>query len=701
MALNKRLYRLLRASSLSHAAATALSDPAEAARLAPAGASLAASAAAGGAGVVGKGFRIPAGSLDIWRAARAASGATRCEVVGFGDSLTYGQGPTAGLYSWLQRLRERSVAAGFTDGGRGFNAQGAEGFDTPLINYGSEVNPVSSRTGFAAADGYGLAGALVSNTAADTVTYRVIGTHARLWWSRFNQGGRFSYAVNGGAAVTVNSGFLEAPPTSPVTYGLWSPDYIYLTASDGMTSGTNVIVVTNLGGNPVTAPVLSTTGSTQIGAGNVPVGTHYYVATAVNGAQETLKSNVLTVVTTGSPQSVNVSLNGGGWTGNFNLYRSDSSSAGPFGLVGTLTGVQSFVNYPSFTDNTASPGAQNPPTVSTYTGLNPTYLTVHSAIEALNAAGIVWHNIGLPGADSYSFFDTADAVNNATALAHLGLQWGTGSNGIAVGTSPELLPHASDSGADLPLVRATCRKPSLVIVAFGTNDIQHSDGGGGVAAPTGVDGGVGIGSGLGAGTYYYKVARVSLRVGATGPVSTASAGVAITAGHQALVTMPFVGSGNNVLPVWDVYRATTSGGTYGFVGQVIGTQAVFVDNVTTTAGPLNSSGLTEPPQIDTSRTMESMGLAVQLARNAGADVLFVLPTVVDMTNSRLLAAAFKAAIVSIAEAFSVPWVDWDVAMGPTPLRTGLLYGAVDGNPHELIAAKQAQGDFLWDKVLSL
>lgn len=661
------------------------------------------------AGERGEGYSIPKGSLDIWKAARDASAATRCEVCGFGDSLMFGDGASP-HYSFVKRLRERSTGAGFVDGGNGWAGYYWLDQTTGYERFGSEPAQIAAITGFGGGNPlYALPGP-TSVAAGDSVTFNCVGDHARLWWMRFTQGGQFSYQVNAQAPVTVAADAVSSPPrpVANIAGNISSPDMIMLGPADGMTSGTNTITVVNIGGVPAVVPTLSMTGTAQTGAGNVPVGTYYYKATMVTGggAGETTPSAAIGPVTvSGSAQAVNVSLSGTGWQGSYRLYRA-TSSGGPYGLVGAIQTVGSDnANFPGLTDNTATPGAA-PPSSNT-AGLNPKYLQVSVGLDQLKSAGIVWHNHGLEGEQTVGMGDVLDHGNNAFTVAALGLQWGTGTpaggvlNGVPVGTASELLTTPDVLGKDSPIARTAARKIKLCIIAFGTNDIERADLADATTAPTAIDGGVGIGSGLAAATYYYKYSRVTPEQVSNAPLSSASAGTAITAGHQAIVSLPSAGQGAGVGAVaWNIYRATSSGGTYGFVGQAFGSAAKFIDNVATPGGAPTTDGTRPYPSVDTSITENALALGIRLARNAGADPLVLLPQINSFPGSRVNGATVKRAMQTVAETMSCAWVDLDVPLGPSYQRSALGYWAGQPDPHLPKPAYVAQGDFIWDKVLS-
>lgn len=177
---------------------------------------------------------VPGGALDRWYAYRATRGAARGDVIGLGDSTMYGAG---GLYSFLTRLRTRSVTAGMTDGGKGMFA-GGEGFDNMLYD-SPEINGWVSQTfgggfpdGADNTDGQYYYDAGVS--AGNTLVLQFRTTAARLWYSNRSLAGDFTYSVDGGATVTVQA-YAASGTTSRFQY------------ISGLTAGTtHTITITNL-----------------------------------------------------------------------------------------------------------------------------------------------------------------------------------------------------------------------------------------------------------------------------------------------------------------------------------------------------------------------------------------------------------------------------------------------------------------------
>lgn len=141
----------------------------------------------------------PTGALDRWRAYRNSQSATvQGDVIIYGDSTTYGSGAN---YSWLQRLRDRSVAAGYADGGKGLfaGAESAIVYDSPEVNgyvtgtWTGNVTGDLLNGGFFGDDG---------TVAGRTITLQFIATGFRLW---LMGGGSVTYTIDGGSAVAFDA----------------------------------------------------------------------------------------------------------------------------------------------------------------------------------------------------------------------------------------------------------------------------------------------------------------------------------------------------------------------------------------------------------------------------------------------------------------------------------------------------------------
>ena len=204
------------------------------------------------------GLWIPKGSLDRFKAARAASGTTLCEVTIHGDSTTYGQvganSPgSAGEYSWVQKLRSLSIAAGLTDGGVGLRGQQ----DSSNMSGTDAITPYTLGTGATTGtrNFHGAYGISIP-AAGNTVTATGNTSKARIWFTRTSTaggGGAFTFQTNGGTVLG---------PYSCVTTSSTAYDVSYRLVT-GMTAGaTNNIVITNTtaGGVDVVVEWINSTG---------------------------------------------------------------------------------------------------------------------------------------------------------------------------------------------------------------------------------------------------------------------------------------------------------------------------------------------------------------------------------------------------------------------------------------------------------
>lgn len=174
---------------------------------------------------------VPGGALDRWWAWRATGGATRREVVVFGDSTTFGSG---GLYSWLQRLRDRAVSYGLPDGGKGIFA----GSEDQIVYDSPEVNGFVSLTFSGSPDSFdNLTGNYYydAGTVGHVLNLQFRGTAARLWYRTGGTFGQFTYSVDGGSVVTVNA-----------VSGTTDDRFVYLS---GLTAGvTHTLQIVNTSG---------------------------------------------------------------------------------------------------------------------------------------------------------------------------------------------------------------------------------------------------------------------------------------------------------------------------------------------------------------------------------------------------------------------------------------------------------------------
>lgn len=192
-----------------------------------------------------RGVYIPSGSLATWRAARDAHASARTEVTILGDSTTMGATPSGLTYSWVIRLRQLSIAAGITDGGRGVAGRddnpALSGESLPILqSYGDWTYP-PDKSGPLWDEGFYSAAVTGS-----PLILRGYGTAVRLHWIVGGTPGSFTYGVNGGTAV----------PVTPTANGGSS---IYI---PGLAGNPNTVSIQNTGGAPlhVVGEFLKTTG---------------------------------------------------------------------------------------------------------------------------------------------------------------------------------------------------------------------------------------------------------------------------------------------------------------------------------------------------------------------------------------------------------------------------------------------------------
>lgn len=181
----------------------------------------------------GTGTTVPTGWGRAWRTFRDYGSTTaRGEVIFYGDSTTYG---SEGNYSYVQQVRNRAVAYGCTDGGKGMIGAGEVSmtYDAP------EVNGLISTTTNGTPDQYDtLIGQYwIAGAAGQVVNLRFRSTAARLWYVDRPSDGSFTYSLNGAAAVTVD--------VTARTSGGPIDKFIYLSGLAPNT--THTLTITNVG----------------------------------------------------------------------------------------------------------------------------------------------------------------------------------------------------------------------------------------------------------------------------------------------------------------------------------------------------------------------------------------------------------------------------------------------------------------------
>lgn len=217
------------------------------------------------------GVSVPVGALDRWRAYRDTGAAARREVPVFGDSTTWG---AESFYSWVQRVRDRAVAAGLADGGKGFVvADGDIVYDPP------EVNAVVSST-FTGSDHGGndtVAGGYIgSAVAGETATFQFRASSCRIWYVRRPQAGTFSYLVDGEPAVTVDANKAGNPLDAFAWVTGYDPAVAHqLVVTNG--SGTCHVAVAPVNDNGVAVQKIARSGHGFIGGFHGPTGSSGHV----------------------------------------------------------------------------------------------------------------------------------------------------------------------------------------------------------------------------------------------------------------------------------------------------------------------------------------------------------------------------------------------------------------------------------------
>lgn len=384
------------------------------------------------------GVYISPGALDRWFAARNAAASRLSEVTMYGDSTWFGQtGASAPYYSPLQRIRERLIAAGYTDGGHG-NLNGAD-------DVTSAADTVAL-VGFAVpSDIYVLPGeSNLSATGGDSMTFTRSGRYLTLLYARANNGGRFTYEIDGGGEIPVDPAY----PTSSVYTFAHTP------VIDMGTDSTHTIVVRNKGGRIVTVPNYTGGAATGSGTGGtLTAGTYDYAAAFVSpdGKIGPLGPTRTVTISTGQTYGLILAaqLEHAGTT--TNLYRRPTG-AGNFQLVGSA--ATSNGSPYSITDS----GAAGTTAYAQDAGpvLNSNMPRVNVATIVTRAAGIVLHNFAARGAGSSI---EATPYN------------------LAVGLGLDMDPDTSVAGINRALdITSGARHPSLVILTAGINDQQHSSG---------------------------------------------------------------------------------------------------------------------------------------------------------------------------------------------------------------------------------
>lgn len=142
--------------------------------------------------------------LQGWHAGLANRHYARCNIACIGDSITEGQGATDMDRRWIARLRDllraRFPVTGLSGGGRGFIPAAYTGEGTFSVPVSSSGSP--AQTSFPTIGPKQSALQLLSG---QSVTWTLYGDSADIMWWRQSFGSSFTYAVDGGSAVSVNT----------------------------------------------------------------------------------------------------------------------------------------------------------------------------------------------------------------------------------------------------------------------------------------------------------------------------------------------------------------------------------------------------------------------------------------------------------------------------------------------------------------
>jgi lysophospholipase L1-like esterase len=135
--------------------------------------------------------------------ARAQNGQGPLKVLTIGDSISEGQGTRVKTNRWQDQLNvDLRQALGFAPGGDGFHP-GYYATYSPTT-WGPAQSGVVTSGSPSQQESFGLGGRGIELvTAGDQITYTVTGDNAEIWWTM--NGGIFTYSVDGGTPVSVNT----------------------------------------------------------------------------------------------------------------------------------------------------------------------------------------------------------------------------------------------------------------------------------------------------------------------------------------------------------------------------------------------------------------------------------------------------------------------------------------------------------------
>jgi hypothetical protein len=360
---------------------------------------------------ISSGYSIPVGSLSAWYTARNASSSSLVETNVFGDSTTYGAG-ASGEISWWYKTRQLAINAGYTNGGQGL-VQLTPSETNGWIGYVESQNPFSTAAWAGSANTYGpaLQGASGSSVAFASETLQGYGTHIRIYYAIFNNVGDFTYAVDGGSAVTVSAFSIGTPPDTGVV------------DIPGLSNALHTVALINVGSRAEPNPLFN---GTPGNSGSAPssttlaVGTYQYAVTAIDASShETLPTYTAIITVDAAKRAPNISILNAGVGGSataYNCYRSTNSGAYQFIVQTAKSG-----SYNNFTDAGAyTPTATAPPTTATFTrDTSANNSTI--AIDFVRNAGLVFDKDAVTGATFNTFGLDGVGYNNYPYQVPLGL----------------------------------------------------------------------------------------------------------------------------------------------------------------------------------------------------------------------------------------------------------------------------------------